>query len=178
MLAFLRERWTAEMNQHMLSASKSFEKWALDPIRTQQERDGWVADILRDLFGNPFRPVETRVWLQATLAWNDGTVPRIAQAIYDEAGTGILDTNGLSILADAVRESCHAVGVPEPDELLRHLEGWSRCDLCSDELITRACPKCHCTGWLRSTASHVRGCWAVDMLRKRRVIPKPRIPAS
>src|SRR5579872_6347178 len=38
------------------------------------------ANLLRDIFGNPFRPVAINPdWL----ALNDGTVPPIAQAIYD-----------------------------------------------------------------------------------------------
>jgi hypothetical protein len=39
------------------------------------------AVLLRDIFGNPFRPrpVIDPTWLR----WNDGTVPRLAQAIYE-----------------------------------------------------------------------------------------------
>src|SRR5262249_9141470 len=39
------------------------------------------ANLLRDITGNPFRPVAIRPdWL----TWNNGTVPKIAQHIYDE----------------------------------------------------------------------------------------------
>jgi hypothetical protein len=39
------------------------------------------ADMLRDIFGNPFRPAKLRKsWLKK----NGGAVPRLAQAIYDE----------------------------------------------------------------------------------------------
>src|SRR5581483_2599391 len=38
-------------------------------------------DVLRDIFGNPFRPSPPLP--PAVLAWNDGTVRRIAQAIYE-----------------------------------------------------------------------------------------------
>jgi hypothetical protein len=54
-------------------------------------------DILRDLFGNPFRPVSG---VPSWLAWHDGTVPKIAQAIYDERRF-----TDLPILADALEEA-------------------------------------------------------------------------
>jgi hypothetical protein len=56
------------------------------------------ADLLRDIIGNPFRPaphVDPTV-----LAWNAGTVVRLAQMIYDER----CFTN-LPILADALEEA-------------------------------------------------------------------------
>src|SRR5262245_54685125 len=40
------------------------------------------ASLLNDIFGNPFRPPAPLS--PAVLAWNDGIVPRLAQAIYDE----------------------------------------------------------------------------------------------
>jgi hypothetical protein len=37
--------------------------------------------LLRDIFGNPFRPVRVEsTWLR----WNDGTVKKIAEGAYDE----------------------------------------------------------------------------------------------
>jgi hypothetical protein len=55
------------------------------------------ADLLRDVLGNPFHPTECN---PAWLAWNDGTVPKLAQAIYDERRFG-----DLPILADALEEA-------------------------------------------------------------------------
>ena len=54
--------------------------------------------LLRELFGPlPFRPV----WIkQPWLAWNDGTVRSIAQAIYDER-----TFERLPILADALEDA-------------------------------------------------------------------------
>jgi hypothetical protein len=53
--------------------------------------------LLRDIYGNPFRPVAVApVWL----AWNGGTVPKLAQAIYDERAF-----DRLPILADALEEA-------------------------------------------------------------------------
>lgn len=54
-------------------------------------------DLLRDLFGNPWRPVPVA---PAWLAWSGGTVPRMARAIYD--GRRFDD---LPYLADALEEA-------------------------------------------------------------------------
>jgi hypothetical protein len=67
------------------------------------------AFVLRDLFGPlPFRPSPPLP--PAVLAWNDGTVGRIAQAIYDERAF-----DRLPILADALEDAgC------DSEELIRH----------------------------------------------------------
>jgi hypothetical protein len=83
------------------------------------------SDLLRDLFGNPFRPAPCTHpdWF----AWGGGTVPRLAQAIYADRAF-----DRLPILGDALEDAG-----------------------CTDaDLLT------HC----RSGGSHVRGCWAVDLL--------------
>jgi len=55
------------------------------------------SDMLRCVFGNPFRPVSIApVWL----VWNDGTVHRVAQAIYDERAF-----DRMPILADALEDA-------------------------------------------------------------------------
>jgi hypothetical protein len=53
--------------------------------------------LVRELFGNPFRPIRLK---SSWLAWNDGTVPKLAQAIYDERRFA-----DLPILADALEEA-------------------------------------------------------------------------
>lgn len=53
--------------------------------------------LVRDIFGNPFRPVTIT---PDCLVWNDGTIPKIAQAIYVERAF-----DRLPILADAIEES-------------------------------------------------------------------------
>jgi hypothetical protein len=60
--------------------------------------------VLCDIMGNPFRrTVVDPAWL----AWNDETVPRIAQAVYDERA---LDR--LPILADALEDAgCTAADI-------------------------------------------------------------------
>jgi hypothetical protein len=54
--------------------------------------------LFRCLFGNPFRslPSVKSAWL----AWNDGTIPKLAQAIYEKRRFG-----DLPILADALEEA-------------------------------------------------------------------------
>jgi hypothetical protein len=68
-------------------------------------------ELLRCIFGNPFRPSPPIP--QGVLAWNDGTIPRIAQAIYDERGF-----DRMPILADALEEA----GCTNPD-ILTHFRG-------------------------------------------------------
>jgi hypothetical protein len=53
--------------------------------------------LIRDLFGNPFRPVFLD---PAWLAWSGSTVPNLAQAIYDDQAF-----SQLPILADALEEA-------------------------------------------------------------------------
>lgn len=209
LLTFLRESGLDVTAWYELNRSQA----VVSPLQLE-------AGYIRDLFGNPFRPL---VWCEpgnpgsvskllpntypcylrrAILAWHDGTVPNLAQAIHDElgemvecpeckgqgsvwegplreqvecpkcsgagnlfVGTGILDPAQLGILADAVDEACAAVGVQAPEELVRHLRGWVRCPEClgSTQHFTISGP-CDETGWLRSTAPHVRGCWAVELL--------------
>jgi hypothetical protein len=73
--------------------------------------------ILRDVFGNPFRPVAVD---PAWLTWNDGTVRRLAEAAYEERvlPDGTLDAARLAVLADALEEA----GCGDA-ELLGHLRG-------------------------------------------------------
>jgi hypothetical protein len=52
---------------------------------------------IREIFGNPFRPVSVD---PSWVAWNDGTVVKLAQAIYDDR-----TFDHLPILADALEEA-------------------------------------------------------------------------
>jgi hypothetical protein len=57
--------------------------------------------LLWDVFGNPFRP--SLPLPPAVLAWNDGAIPKLAQAIYDERAF-----DRLPLLADALEQAgCH-----------------------------------------------------------------------
>jgi hypothetical protein len=55
------------------------------------------ADILRDLFGNPFRPVSVD---PAWRAWEGGTIPRLARVLYDARRF-----EDLPVLADALEDA-------------------------------------------------------------------------
>jgi hypothetical protein len=100
----------------------------------RKEAEGAVqAALLADIFGNPFRP--QRPLPAAVLAWNDGTVRRIAQALYEERSLpeGTLDGDRLAVLADALEDA----GV-------------------TDE---------HVLGHLRHPGGvHVRGCFVIDTI--------------
>lgn len=89
--------------------------------------------LVRDIFANPFRP---RPAIEpAWLVWNDGTILRMATAIYEERQlpSGHLDTAHLAVLADALEESgC------DNEEMVSHLR--------------------------QQGASHYRGCWVIDLL--------------
>lgn len=63
-----------------------------------------IANVLRDIFGNPFRRVTVD---PAWLAWNDGTVVKMAQCIYEDRAF-----DQLPILADALEEAgCVDTGI-------------------------------------------------------------------
>jgi hypothetical protein len=55
------------------------------------------ADLLRHLFGNPFRPVAID---PSWLTWNDATIPRLARALSDEGPSA-----HLGVLLDALQEA-------------------------------------------------------------------------
>jgi hypothetical protein len=81
-------------------------KQALEAAKQQEAN--WQSDMIRDIFGNPFHPPYASA--SSWLAWNDGTVVRIAQAIYDERAF-----DRMPILADALEDA----GCDNAD-ILRH----------------------------------------------------------
>jgi hypothetical protein len=118
-----RAAWQDLAGDHWGAAWGTPEMWAL---RTAEQaaaaagREAWRAawavadehqgghpDTLREVFGNPFRPASLA---PAWLAWEGGTVVKVAQAIYDERAFA-----RRPVLADALEEAgC------DNDELLRH----------------------------------------------------------
>jgi hypothetical protein len=78
-----------------------------------------MCDLLRDIFGNPFRPVNLGP------AWRTGVVVGLAKAIYDEGRFG-----DLAILSDALEEA----GCVDQEILdhLRRSEGHVRGCWCLD----------------------------------------------
>src|SRR5208282_1599986 len=63
-----------------------------------QEEAALMADTLRDLFGNPFRPLPALA--PEILSWNDQVIVKMSQAIYDERAF-----DRLPILADALEDA-------------------------------------------------------------------------
>jgi hypothetical protein len=63
------------------------------------------AGLARDVFGNPFRPA---VLAADWLTWDGGTIPRLAQSLYDDRAFA-----ALPVLADALEEA----GCTDPDIL-------------------------------------------------------------
>jgi hypothetical protein len=77
----------------------------------REQEEAAQCAILRDIFGNPFRPPPSidPTWLK----WNDATIPKLAQTIYDERAF-----DHLPVLADALEEA----GCADPD-ILAHCRG-------------------------------------------------------
>jgi hypothetical protein len=74
-------------------------------LRTK--RRAWAKDVIHCIFGNPFRPAALD---PSWLAWNDGTVAKLAAAIYAERRFA-----DLPILADALEDaSCTDAAVLAP----------------------------------------------------------------
>ncbi len=125
-----------------------FADFAASSILTQ-ELQSLPSVLLRDIIGNPFRPVALDpAWRTPTvtalataayddrilLSWNGSLVRTLAQAAYDDRllSSGHLDPDRLLVLADALEEA----GCDNAD-ILSHLRG---------------------------PGSHVRGCWVIDLL--------------
>lgn len=87
-----------------------------------------ACDLIRDLYGNPFRAVTLA---PAVRAWNGGAILLLAEAIHNDAAF-----DRLPILADALEEAG-----------------------CTNEDILTHC---------RSGPVHVRGCWVLDLLLRKR----------
>jgi hypothetical protein len=67
--------------------------------------------LLRDIYGNPFRPPPAIA--RALLAWNGGTIPKLARGIYEERAF-----ERLPVLADALEEAgCTS------EDILAHCRG-------------------------------------------------------
>ena len=66
-------------------------------LEVVRELPSLVRILLHEILGNPFRPVAVD---PSWLVWNDGTVVKMAQAIYDERAF-----DRLPVLADALEEA-------------------------------------------------------------------------
>jgi hypothetical protein len=145
-----------------------------------------VAAILREIVGNPFRPLRlwhatgAEPWSDA-LAWIDArpwltpNVLGIARRIHDESDFALLP-----ILADALEDA----GCTD-EAILRHLRGYEVCPEClgigyttSIMATPQICWTCKMTttigsaaqgrtvgcGFVDRTGPHVRGCVALDLI--------------
>lgn len=142
-LAWSATRGVREATQSNVSAALTATYWTWGALVRDPKTPGAVLQpqgklaeesqrlLLRDIFGNPFRSV---VIDPAWPTWNDRTVPKLAQAIYDdrELPSGHLDAGQLAVLADALEDA----GCTSQDIL----------------------------GHCRSSGPHVLGCWPVDLL--------------
>jgi hypothetical protein len=76
-----------------------------------------ACNVLREVFGNPHRrrlPVAA-----AVLAWNDGTIPGLAQDVYEHRlPDGLFAPGRLAVLADALEDAGYTDA-----ELLGHMRG-------------------------------------------------------
>jgi len=111
------------------------------------------ADLLRDVFGNVFRPV------MLDRSWLTPTVVAIARRIYDDRAFA-----DMPVLHDALVEA----GCTD-EAILAHCRGQERCPECFDgpegaRVYCEACDGSGRKGWVPLRGPHVRGCWVIDLL--------------
>jgi hypothetical protein len=118
--------------------------------------------LLREVIGNPFRPVTVDP------TWITPLVRSLAEAAYREPSEdGLLDPDRLAVLADALQDAgC------DNEELLRHLRSQERCWICEGTGFgiptlsdTGLCANCDGFGWRPLRCGHYRGCAHLDLLR-------------
>jgi hypothetical protein len=88
-LMLYRELASSSAAEHALHATAGLADGAAE--------QGEQTCVLRDIFGNPFRPVSVD---PGWLVWNGGTIQQIAETIYDERAF-----DRLPILADALEDA-------------------------------------------------------------------------
>ena len=144
------------------------------------------AHLLRDIVGNPFRPVTLAACNCgscvapgrqhhngpcAVRRLRTPTVVSLAQAAYEERdeATGHLDPLRLAILADALEEAgCADAPGRTVSEVVRLAQSVRGC--CSRHADNAACDCLRnavpdgILAHLRPPGPHVRGCWAVDLI--------------
>ena len=147
------DAWEVTGDPYGLSDAAWASAWARNHAESQPDRPTTAA-LLRDLFGNPFRPPP--VIDPAVLAWNGGTVRRLAEHTYRERAF-----DRLPLLADALLDAgC------EDEALLAHCRGTVR-EFNNGGIsywYSDADPGGRHLAPDRARPVHVRGCWAVDLL--------------
>jgi hypothetical protein len=122
--------WAASAQLRLVCAARSF---AAKSVPKRPGEEAAQAALLRCIIGPTlFRPLPPVA--NAILAWIDGTVRRLAAAIYEDRclPEGTLDMGRLAVLADALEEA--------------------------------GCTEVEILGHLRGPGPHVRGCWPIDAL--------------
>ena len=87
------------------AAARALEGWRMNvPDLDIHKENLALCNLLRDIFGNPLRPIAIS---PSILAWRDSTIPRLALAVYDKRQLpgGHLDPALLAVLADALEEA-------------------------------------------------------------------------
>jgi hypothetical protein len=79
------------------SGDRTLSRYPPKVIAKSTAEQEWQLAVLRDVFGNPFRPVSIDV---AVSTWNGATVPKLAKAIYS-----LQDFNRIPKLGDALEEA-------------------------------------------------------------------------
>lgn len=133
------------------------------------------ATLLRDIVGNPWRPIEGLSllgydeWRREAFCrnhlnkWRTSTVLSLADAVYETRG--ILDSDRLAVLADALEDA----GCDNAD-VLQHLRGFERVpDVVYEDDTHPGLPphSVFTTKWIPLRGPHVRGCWVIDLLTGR-----------
>lgn len=184
--------WTC-INQDVWGAARE------QAVGDYQGRKDLVADILRDVVGNPFDPPRLHVELIPGAApsamlmdgtfvekkgdlycpvvacpWIDRTAWELAETIYDERRL-----NDLPVLADRLEErGCDDARLLEhlrTTETTRAIPGLYVCEACGETNTflfgQKLCKKCGEEDRHRKARVpmiHVRGCWALDLVRGKR----------
>lgn len=99
--------------------------------------------------------------LESWLRWDNGTIPRLAEGIYQDRAWG-----RMPYLADALLDAgC------DSDDVIMHCKGFEFCCLCQGTgaieypMAHDTKRQCICKdGWIPLRSSHVRGCWVLDLL--------------
>jgi hypothetical protein len=87
--------------------------WLDELTRRRAAEQGRQARLLRDIFGNPFRP--RRPLAASLLTWRDGLIVRIAEGVYENRilPSGHLDEGRVAALADALEDAgCTDAEIP------------------------------------------------------------------
>lgn len=128
-------------------------------LMAQQSPGRVAAALLREIVGNPLRPVTLDP------AWLTPTVLALAASAYEERDDdGTLDTLTLLAVADALEEAgCDTAECDECEGTGCGVDREPGCDCCF---------RCHgnrrvthpLLAHLRAPGPHVRGCWVLDLI--------------